>query len=224
MRARFALMIGCLCGLAWLAGPTLRANPLKDPRRVISGRSVNLEPLFRWWTNRQGDRPLWAWVHITGTVVATNSWGWTVEGRLEAPPTRAKGTARESASSGGRVKLALLHAPVADLEDFAQLAAESKALHDQSQALSNQLSSAANTLRNIGPNPHRSLALAAQVRQLHLFENQARAQLMALRPLMADCRAKLAAYPDPTKYIVDCFALDLGREANGMPIYDYGRR
>ncbi len=222
MRARFALMICCLCGVAWLAGWTLRANPLKYPKRVITGQTVNLEPLFRWWTNRHGDRPLSAWAHITGAVVATNGWGWTIEGRLDHPPARGHGSAQERASAGGQVKLALQHPPVSELAEFSELTAQSKALNDQSRALSNEVSAAARRLREIGTNNQRSRLLAPQVRQLRLVESQGRAQLANLRPLLADCRAKLAAFPDSTKYILDCLALDMGQEVNGLPLYDYG--
>ena len=221
-RVRFALMVCCLCVAALLAAATVRANPLKNPKRAIGGQTVDLDPLFRWWTNRHGARPLWAWTHITGTVVATNSWGWTVEARLDPPPALTHGSARERASAGGRIKLALRHPPVSDLADFSQLSAESQALIDQSQALSNTVKTAANQLREIGPGNHRSRFVAAQVHQLHLVENQAKAQLANLRPLLADCRAKLAAFQDSKKYILDCLALDMGEDVNGLPLYDYG--
>jgi hypothetical protein len=186
------------------------------------GQTVDLQPLFRWWTNRHGDRPLYAWAHITGAVVATNSWGWTIEGYLDAPPARTHGSARERASAVGKLKLALRHPPLSDLEDFSQLAAELKALNDQSQALSNVVKTAANRLRDIGRNTQHSRALAVQIQQLHITHDQAKAQLANLRPLLADCHAKLAAFPDPKKYVLDCLALDMEQEVNGLPIFDYG--
>lgn len=222
MRARFALMVCCLSAVSWLAGSTVHANPLKNPKRVIMGKTVDLQPLFRWWTNRHGDRPLFAWAHIIGAVVATNTWGWTIEGRLDQAPARAHGPAQEGASAGGRVKLALRHPPVSELEGFSQLTAQIKALNDQSQALSNEVRTAANQLRGIGHNARHSRLLAAQAHQLQLLENQDKAQLANLRPILADCRAQLAAFPDPKKYMLDCLALDMGQEVNGLPVYDYG--
>jgi hypothetical protein len=222
MRARIALMICCLSGVAWLAGSALHANPLKDPKRVITGQTVDLGPLFRWWTNRHGDRPLYAWAHITGTIVATNPWGWTVQGRLDRAPARGAGSAKERASAGGQVKLALKHPPVWELDDFSQLTAQAKAFSDQSQALSNAVKADASRLRDIGPNYRRSPYIAAQIRQLHAAQDQARTQLAYLRPLMADCHARLAAFADPKKYVLDCLALDMGQELSGLPVYDYG--
>jgi hypothetical protein len=156
--------------------------------------------------------------------MATNGWGWTVEGSLNPSPTRSKGSARGSAPAGGRVKLALKHVPVSELESFSQLADELKALNDQSQALSNQIASAASTLRAMGSAGSHSRAASAEMRQLRQVESQAKAQLSTLRPLVANCRAKLAAFPDSKQYIVDCFALDMGQELNGLPVYDYGVR
>ncbi|HXP63693.1 MAG TPA: hypothetical protein VN829_24520 [Dongiaceae bacterium] len=222
MRARFAMMLGCLCGVAWLAGSTLHANPpLKDPRRVITGRTVNLEPLFRWWTNRLGERPLWAWAHVTGAVVATNDWGWTVEARVDPPP-RARSSAQEGASAGGHVKVVLRHPPVSDLAEFSDLTAQAKALTDQTVALSNQVRAASNRLREIGSNGRRARVFAVQASRLRLVEEQDKAQLANLHLQLADCRAKLAGFPNSTKYVLDCLALDMGQEVNGLPLYDYG--
>jgi hypothetical protein len=221
-RARFGLMICCHCGAAWLACSSLQANPLKDPKRVITGQTVNLEPLFQWWTNRHGDRPLYAWVHITGKIVATNAWGWTVQGRLEPPPTRAHRSAKDRESEGGQVKLVLEHPPVSELEEFWQLIAQCKALSDQGGVLSNQVKAATQRLREIDGNNRRSRLLAAEARQLRFFQEQVKGQLADLRALLAECHARLATFPDKTTYIVDCLALDMWRDVKGLPLFDYG--
>jgi hypothetical protein len=35
--------------------------------------------------------------------------------------------------------------------------------------------------------------------------------------------AKLAAYPKPDQYVLDCFALDMHSDHQQMPVFDYGR-
>ena len=220
MRARFALTVCCLSGLAWLAICAVQANPLKDPKRLIAGQTVDLEPLFRWWTNRHGDRPLYAWAHVTGAVVATNGWGWTVEGRLDPPPRRGRGSAKERASANGQVKLALRTPAALGLEQFSEVTAQSKALHDQSRALST-LSAAAMRLREIGSNSQHSRALAVQIRQLRLVENQAKAQLASLLSSSPIAAPNWPVFPIH-EVLLDCLALDMGQEVDGLPLYDYG--
>ncbi len=209
--------------MALWCGSVLHANPLKDPKRVISGQTVNLTPLFQWWTNRHGDRPLSAWAHITGPIVATNSWGWTVDAQVDSLPARSKTSAAPNPSSGGPLKLVLRHPPMAELADFSTLAAQYQALSDESQALSNQVQAIAARLRAIGPNYRRSPVVAVETRELHQSESQANGRLANLRPLMVDTHARLASFPDSTRYLVDCFALDTKEQFNGLPAYDYGR-
>lgn len=223
MRGRLVLLVGCVVGAVWWCGSVLHANPLKDPKRVVSGQTVDLDPLFQWWAHRQGERPLYAWAHLTGHIVSTNSWGWTVDAQLDRPPAEAKSSAKATVSAGGRIKVALRHPPTAELDDFSLLAATYAAWSNQAQALSNQVQAAGARLRAIGPNYQRSAAVAVETRQLHLNENQAKAQLANLRPLLADAHARLATFPEPNQYVVDCFALDTKERFNGLPAYDYGR-
>src|ERR1041385_5018948 len=72
---------GCFLVLSAAFEPA-QANPLKSPRRTINQYVVDLNPLFRWWTNRAGARPLEAWVHITGQIVGTNAWGWVLHAHI----------------------------------------------------------------------------------------------------------------------------------------------
>src|SRR5437667_7193782 len=66
-----------LCAVvALVISHTIEANPLENPRRMVGGNTVDLSPLFRWWSKHDGERPLNAWVHVTGSVIGTNAWGW----------------------------------------------------------------------------------------------------------------------------------------------------
>ncbi len=178
--------------------------------------------MFRWWTNRHGARPLTAWVHITGPVAATNGWNWIIQARLDTPRARAKAPDHDGATANGEVRITLQHPPVWELQEFARLTAQLQALNDQAQALSNQVSAAAARIRQIHSSRLRSRLLALEARELTASENQAKALLAAVRRQIADCRARLAAYPSGAKYTVDCLALDTGGELDGLPIYDYG--
>ena len=82
-RILFVAGLSCFCLFACFAFSPAQANPLKGPRRAINQYIVDLNPLFHWWTNRAGERPLDAWVHITGRNVGTNSWGWVLHAHIE---------------------------------------------------------------------------------------------------------------------------------------------
>lgn len=222
MRTCFGRTLGWAVGVAWLAGPALHAGPLKDPKRFVDGHTVDLAPLFHWWTNHSGPRPLRAWVHVRGPIVGTNVWGWTVEAQLDSSPARAKVSAPEGATPGGRMRVVLKHPPLREQALFGDLAAQLKTLNDQHQALSTVVSNAASRLHQIKAVAHRSRALNLEAREVELAESQAKAQLGPVEHQLRDCRAKLAAYPNPASYSVDCLALDTGEELRTVPVFDYG--
>src|SRR2546430_618668 len=132
-----------IAGLCLLFAPGLHATPLKDPKRVINGRTVDLAPLFHWWSKRVDDRPLAAWAHVSGEVVGTNGFGWTVSAHLDE---KEKPAAADKSRSD---KIVLRNPPWHDRAVFEQLLAKKKALEQQKSALASQAGQAHAQLQDL---------------------------------------------------------------------------
>ena len=197
---------------------------------MIDGQAVDLSPLFHWWTNHQGARPLTAWVHVSGSIVGTNAWGWTLEARVE--PSSIAGTGKASGPNSGQPRLILKNPPLQDRAQFESLADQLNQLEEQHRQLSEQLTNATNQSHEIAAqqksnrqNRVRSRALAQEAQQVKQMSNQDQSDLKALDKQLQEVRARLAVYSNAktsTVYTVDCLALETGLEYNGVPVYDHG--
>ena len=195
-------------------GP-VHASPLKHPKRVVEGRTVDLVPLFRWWTNQSGTRPLSAWVHITGPIVATNSAGWVIAAHPDHPSAEARGASTSEMPPGGQWRIILKHPPLAEAAEFATL----KEQVTQLEAEHTQLEATIKTLSH----PHvRGRGAGAVNAQIKASAQGPKNDLQAVDLQIKNCRAKLATFPDPETFRVDCLALDTGQDRGALPIYDYG--
>jgi hypothetical protein len=226
---RAPLKTWALVSLVLLPGLWASASPLRAPRRIINGQTVSLDPLFQWWTNHHGARPLSAWVHITGTVVGTNAWGWIVEAQVEKTDRPNKPEPSADAETNGPGKILLGNPPLMDRTEFELLSAQLKALNQEHATIASQEAQArdrAQTLtneRNSTPqNRVQTRVVSQMVRQLHQLENQAKAELKWLDEQIKVLKTRLAPYPNSDHYVLDCFALDTGQEQSQMRIYDHG--
>ena len=206
--------------------PLLAATPLKSPKRLINQNPVDLSPLFHWWTNRSGERPLRAWVHITGAIVGTNSWGWTVNARIEGEGTGKSGAPAQVAKTG-EGKIILENPPRSEQAEFLALKTRLATLEAQHQALDSQVAEAQRQIKAIaeqqkGSRQHHSRRLAQESASWKQAETQAKEQLKPLDKQRSEIYARLAAFPDREHYSVDCLALDTGEEISGIHLYDHG--
>jgi len=209
-----------------LAAPQIsRASPLKDPKRIINGQTVDLSPLFRWWSKQEGERPLKAWVHLSGTVTATNAWGWVIEAHIE----RAKTGPGDDPNALKDGKIILRHPPAAERGEFEALAAQLKELNDQHARLSadaskaNKSSQDATTKQSANNvSVRRAASLQRQAQQAGETAKEDEDQLKTIDQQLKEVKDKLATFPSETKYSVDSFALDLKQQANGMPLFERG--
>jgi len=208
--------------LAWVVGgagvflavASLQAGPLKNPRRGVQGHTVDLTPLFHWWTNQSGLRPLRSWVQVTGPIVATNALGWVVAAHPEHPSAEARGGAAEN-SFAGQSRIILRHPPLAEAAVFASLQDQLKQLNAQHQRL-------AASINNLS-HPHvRGRGAGIVNARIKASAQEPKMELEAVDAQIKSCKAKLAAFPDPDTFKVDCLALDLGENHGTLPIYDYG--
>lgn len=224
------LALTAVLGLTALLPFSLPANPAQNPKRSIGNLSVDLSPLIKWWANRNGPRPLSAWVHLTGTVIGTNSGAWIVEAKIEpaGPKSKNSETAPERANENQRI--VLRNPPLDDLIEFQQLTSRLVELNKQRAALKEQESQAktrdqAVTAQQRASRRNRGQArvLAAEDKQLKQIEKQAETQEKPLDDELKEIKEKLAAYPKTDQYLVDCFALDLKYDSSAMRVYDHGR-
>ena len=222
-------------GLLWalffavVVSSELVASPLKQPKRLVAGQMVDLTPLCKWWTNHDGSRPLSAWVHVTGTVSGTNSWGWIVQGHADTKPGHGKSEGGDNSSSNKSQKVLLLHPPLQDLAGFEQLSAEFKTLNTNRALLAAQEGQLKTRQQAVSKeqeaahrNHVRSPSLSQENKDLSALDSQAKARLKLLDQQIQALKNKLAAYPSSDHYVLDCFALDTGQKANGLPVYDHG--
>jgi hypothetical protein len=159
---------------------TLLASPLKAPKRMINGQMVELTPLFKWWAKRDGQRPLTAWVHITGKIVGTNGWDWVVEAQIEKTDRPNRPEEAGHRTEGGPTRIVLREPPVQDRAEFEQLSAQLKTLTAQHAALAGQEADAKNRADALNREEQanrrygvRSRDLAVEHKQATQVENQA---------------------------------------------------
>ena len=212
-----------------IGGQRLSANPLKSPRRLINNQTVDLNPLFKWWTNHASARPLTGWVHVTGAIVGTNAWGWVLEGKADRSPARRSTEESSSSSAPTASKILLLHPPLQDLAEFSRLRAELQTLNAERQQIVDQETQAKNRAQAVaqqqkvaGRNNPQYRALSQEAKQLGTLSTQAKSQIQILDLQIQPLKNKLAMYAESERYVVDCFALDLEREAQGLPVFDHG--
>ena len=221
--ARTALLTA---GLLAMVLSTPAATPLKNPKRLINQNPVDLSPLFHWWTNRSGERPLRAWVHITGAIVGTNSWGWVVNARVEGDGTGKTGATGQTYKAGER-KIILENPPRGEQGEFLSLKTRLAAMEAQHQALDSQVAEAQRQVKAIadqqkGSRQHHSRHLAQEAASWKQAETQAKEQLKPLDRQIREVNGKLAAFHDRQHYSVDCLALDKSQEVGGVHLYDHG--
>jgi hypothetical protein len=215
-----------------LATISLSANPGRDAKRTVNGFSIDLNPVFKWWQKRDGDRPLPAWRHLAGVVVGTNSGAWLIERWPDESAADRKSRAAESppaASGAGKDRVFLIHPPIDDAADFQRLLIRLAQLNHTRSALVSEKVQAHDrdkAVTRLERASHRNRAqarvLAAEDKQLKSVETQADLQQKAVDEELREIKAKLAGYPKPDEYVLDCFALELHSESQGIPVYDYG--
>lgn len=204
------------------------ASPTQHPKRNINLYTIDLSPLFKWWSRHEGPRPLSSWVHITGSIVGTNAGAWIVEAKVDG----AKPETDNNASSSARdpVKILLLNPPAEDLVEFEQLTSRLNELTIHRASLAGEESQArmheqavAGQQRVIRRNSAELRLLAAEEKQLKQVESTDQTEQRNLDEQIKEIKAKLAVYSKIDHYEVDCFALELRYDYGRLAVYDHGR-
>ncbi len=206
-----------------LATVFVSANPLKDPKRIISGQTVDLTTLFEWFPKQKDDQPLSKWMHVTGEIVGTNAWGWVLTAHISGTdPQNGEKKTQES-------KVILRNPPLHDRHAFDTLLAQKKALEQQRADLSSQADTAAGHVEQISDQRKAnkragvpSRGLNAQSSKWKQEEKNAKTSMKPIDRQLQELETQFKGYPARDHYVVDCFALSLAEKVNGLPLYDYG--
>jgi len=204
------------------------ANPLKDQERWIGPEKVDLAPLFKWWSKRSGERPLVSWIHVTGSIVSTNTWSWVIEARIENSSNHGKNQPPATQQSN---RIILKNPPVGEWAEFQNLTARQLWLNSQRQILSSRTNEAAERAQILSAQQkadrhehvHPPPALAVEYKKWKQIQKEAEQRLKQIDQQIKDLKPRLAAYPDAESYVIDCFALKGGETFKDLPVYDYGK-
>ena len=203
-------------------------------RRFGSASTVNLTPLFKWWSQHGLDdpagaeapategRPLAAWHRISGNHVGDADSSWVVEAEIYTNP-------------GVRIqeRIILKNPPTAEEQLFYSLKSELAAavqqmtndqrLYQTDTKAAQKAEARAKPVRNTRnarnqANQNAQTASADQQAAVAaLSEQQELAQAVPL------AQQRLKAIPAKNgRYVLDCFALAAGKTKADVPIYDLG--
>ncbi len=213
------LLLACLFPLV---APEAQGALLSDPKRVVNGQTVDLSPLFRWWTNHNGSRPLGSWVRVRGTIVGTNSIGWVISGQADKSHTSRAEPLTKAPENSSTGRLLLKNPPVEDAAHFEQLREQLKEAEAAKARIQNDSAAAraqeAQVQTTVGGRARRRA-----VAQLHSIEKADKALGKNLDVQISELKQKLHSFPNPDYYEVVTLALDTGAEYHGLEVYDRGR-
>lgn len=211
------------------------------PYRVLGeGKVVNLTPLFQWWTGHGGQnqdqpaatadypdptRPLTAWKRVTGITTAELDAGWVVNAEVATSPT-----------SRTNEWIILRHPPAAEEYQYGNL--QSLLAQDDEQ-MTNDLRASAEDLKVAKRAEDRANGYASSIsksvrhyygtdyEQLAVrYRNASAAALADEKQYEATRKQTQKLFDDlpgaKGQYVLDCFALELGRNSKGQLVFDVG--
>lgn len=212
--------------LCFLQAGALSASPLKNPKRMVQSQTVDLKPLFTWWTTHAGERPLRSWVQITGKVVGTNGWGWIVEAHVTAADTASEDGGKRTRPAEG--KIVLKNPPVAEMTEFVQSHAQMDSMTERVKALSTQLETSTEKVKELNARDNalrqrhsRSRPLEQDLKKWRAVEKKDKEQLQVANKQLDELKKKFSG-PSGSAYNLDCFALETSERNAGMDVYDHG--
>lgn len=211
------------------------------PVRMFAKGTVNLSPLFHWWAHQplettntiensdtntppESDRPMTAWCRIEGTPREVAGASWLVEARVYTSPTAFTNT-----------WVLLNHPPLEEKQGYdlllAQIAQVEEQIANEKDAYSTSTNSEALAYRaaeryrrsntKVAGDGYRAYSAVAAADR-NSASNQ-RSQLTELEAARKQFEVQLKATPhDNGSFLVDWFAMNVGTNKQGIPIYDLG--
>jgi len=227
----------CLLFLSFVVNgwaQTNQAEGCRYPFRTFGNAAVNLSPLFQWWNQHAGDfhatndmdvatsRPMSAWHRITGTKIGELEYSWVVNARIYVSP----GTYTNA-------RIILKNPPVAEEQSFYALKNELAAVAQQMtndqrkyRADTQAAQRAEARVRAIEYNQSWKAPPTGEITRAAKDKQAAAAALLnqqQLEQMAAQAESQLQTIPSLNgQYLIDWFALKIGADKNGVPIYDLG--
>jgi len=195
----FALVTACLLG-----AETLQASPCHDPKRVVGGYTVDLQPLINWWSAQKGTRPLSGWKHVRGIIVRETASGWVMDGKAEG--------------QGQHCTFLLKNPPQDRLRRFQELQRQLAENERGSEAAREYLS------RPVVTDWYGTYVAQWQAPPISLKEYREASSLLGEfgRNINA-IQAELASMQDAQgNFKLDAFALRVNETFEGVPVFDHG--
>jgi len=211
------------------ASPTNQYLCCRYPLRAFGQNVVNLTPLFLWWKQNAGGsatakRPLHVWHRLVGSKVSDLGYSWMVDADIYT-----------NSGSCTHTRIILKNPPTVEEQTYYQLKGELAAAYLQmtndqrtyeadtaaAQKAQQALARTQTTKRGkIRQNKNGNAQQAAQDQQT---ATEAIADEKQLEQVAALAQKKFNAIPAANgAYRIDLFAMEIGRDVRGVPIYDMG--
>ena len=206
-----------MLAMPWLSGAAPE-SPLKHPKRMVRGQTVDLTPLFQWWARKDHERPLPSWAHVSGAVIATNSLGWVIKGEAQGGG-KDDGGKKEA----GAETFVLKNPPLAERGEFERLLNEQKSLNEERARLLGLDAQAKNQEDTFArrKNVNRRYRVT-ETTQLRNTRTQTKGSVQEAEAQLQELKKKLAAFPNAEHFALDDFALRTGEKFGAYPVYDRG--
>jgi hypothetical protein len=201
-----------VCAVIFLA-MAVSARPTVYEKRVINYQPVDLLPLFVWWENPKGTRPLTSWKHVEGSLERETMYGWLIRGTIEG--------------QNGLQYFLLKNPPRKELARYRELENSLPRLQQQRAALLPVATLPAyktyNLNRYAGTDP--SIDGGAVTLPSEDFDkiDQAKNDLQQVDGQIQAAREEMAGMLDRRGFFkVDAFALQMNQQYQGSQVFDFG--
>lgn len=236
IRLTLLLTVATVTFSAHAAPPRPKNLPCyRFPVRIFGDHTtVNLQPLFQWWSHHPAakaadgpdvsDRPLSAWHRIVGIKTGDLGYNWQVKAEVYLTPTLRTNE-----------MIILKNPPVAEAQTYYQLKnaiadagrqinADQKAYQTNLKAEQKAHERAhSNDRKRNRKSRNKAITASRRAAQEKAAANTALAAEKQLEQARNAGQKKLATIPSVNgTYQIDWFALAIGRDEHGTPIYDLG--
>ena len=230
---------------AWSVSAQTNQSPFccRYPLRTLGeyqNQTVDLSPLFQWWSSHGGQnddqpapnlnfpdpsRPLTAWKRITGIKTAEYDYGWVVDAEISISPT-----------SRTNEWIILRHPPAAEEAQYYNLQAQIAQFREQ---IAHDMRTREMDLKDAERVQERAnrdeKSFSKSVRNYYgtdlkdeakRYRNAADAALNDQKQseqTLGQAQELFNSLPNArNQYVLDCFALEVGRNSKGQRIFDAG--